>query len=50
MTSHAPAPDGPDSATEPGQAPAADLLNGAALPATTAGTAATGPKDPSLPG
>ena len=52
MTSHAPAPgpDGPDSATEPGQAPAADLLNGAALPATTAGTAATGPKIPPFQG
>jgi len=46
MTSNTPVPDAPDSTTEPSQAPAAELLKGAALPATTATTAATGPKIP----
>ena len=40
-----PGPDAPDGTAKPSQAPAAELLNGAALPATTA---ATGPKIPPL--
>ena len=49
MTSdtQAPGPDAPDSTAK---APAAELLNGAALPVTTAGTAATGPKIPPFQG
>ena len=52
MTSHTPAPgpDAPAGTTRPSQAPAAELLNGAALPATTAATAATGPKIPPFVG
>ena len=45
----APGPDVPDGTTEPSQPPAADLANGAALPATT-GTAAAGPKIPPFMG
>jgi hypothetical protein len=50
MTSHTPAPgpDAPDGTTKPSQAPAAELLNGAALPATTA--TAVGPKIPPFVG
>ena len=48
MTSYtlAPGPDTLDRTTEPSQAPAAELLNGAALPATIAGMATTDPKLP----
>src|SRR5204863_76228 len=49
MTSdtQAPGPDAPDSTAK---APAPALLNGAPLPVTTAGTAATGPKSPPVHG
>jgi hypothetical protein len=49
MTSHTPAPgpNAPDGTAKPSQA-RADLLNHAALPATTATTAATSPKIPAL--
>ena len=43
------APPAPSTA-RPGQAPAAGLLNGAALPATTAGMATTDPKIPTFVG
>jgi hypothetical protein len=46
----APGPDAPNGTAEPGQAPAAGLLNGAALPATTATAAAAGPKIPPFQG
>jgi len=52
MTSYtlAPGPDTLDRTTEPSQAPAAELLNCAALPATTATAVATSPKIPAYVG
>ncbi len=52
MTSdtQAPGPDAPDSPAKPGQELAAELLTAGTLPATTAGTAATGPKIPPFQG
>lgn len=48
MTSHTPAhgPDALDSTAEPSQAPAAELLKGAAMPATIAAAVLTSPKIP----
>jgi hypothetical protein len=46
----APGPDAPDSTARPSQAPAAELLNGAALPATAFATATTDPKIPTFVG
>ena len=52
MTSDTPAPgpDTPDSMAEPSQPLAAELLTTGTVPATTAGTAASGPKLPPFRG